>query len=209
MDSIKHPGTILASIDLVAIITLWVSLTAQINDLKKKIECLEKDCETNNEKMKRDVKIQLDQLFKQTDDITKHLNLVGKQMSEFANNVNFINNKLNHQEIKIKEMYKILKKGKNIESDCESDEEEEIKPKKVIKPNNFANAQLKNSETTYKFDGKSYIPVQLNNNLLSNKNTKPKNTKIDESESDSNSEEEKDVDLVVSLAKKNNNKSKK
>jgi len=222
MESLKHPGTILASIDLVAIITTWVYLSGQIADLKKKIECLEKDCEKNDESMKKDVKIQLDLLFKQTDEMTKHLNLVGKQMSEFANNINYINNKINLQEEKIKDLTKLLKKKNNknknndSDSDCNSDQEEieEPKPKKVVKnvkSNNFMNSQIKDTETTYKFDGKSYVPYKALDNLVPK--NKSKNNKVSDSDSDSNSDSEKnnkidDVDLVVSMAKKNNLKSK-
>jgi len=70
MDQLKHPGTILAAVDLVAIVTAWVYLQRQINDLKKEVEKLEKE----------DTSIK--------DGIKKQIELISQQMNVFIQNFN-------------------------------------------------------------------------------------------------------------------------
>ncbi len=196
MDSVKHPGTILASVDLVAIIALWVTFQRQIGDLKKQVESLDK----NDDKLKNDFKTQIDAMSKQIDVLTQNMSGLIGDMKKINEAFSFLNSKSQQQEQMIKhlaqQINKISKKNHHVSDDDEDEEEEKMK--KVARPP---------KNTLYHFNGKDFVPVE--NKIESPKNKSPKvaktiiKTKIQPPPPPKeDSDEENDVDAVVAMATK-------
>ncbi len=191
MESVKHPGTILAAVDLVAIITLWVHLQRKINDLSKEIERLDKEDTT----IKDGVKKQIDAISMQMSTLINNFNAMGHQFKADHETIINLQNKIESQDKQIQYLTSIVGNSEyNVnmnynhprhshvtrryveesESDTEVPQSQHNKNKKITKAKELNNQQMPT------------IVIPQNHINNSNTNTKTKKDFVERKSTKSN-----------------------
>jgi hypothetical protein len=108
MESAKHPATILATIDLVGLVTGFTYIQRQISDLNSKIESHHKD---KNPKIIEETKEQFTLIARQQNELARNIQLVASQVKIISDNLDTTAAKALRTETSLNSVVKYLQRS--------------------------------------------------------------------------------------------------